>query len=139
MTPPRRRGGQSRYNEATADLILERLSAGASLMDVCNAKDMPAESTVRAWALDDIDGFGAKYARARDIGCDHESDAMMAVASDHEIDVHRARLIVDTMKWRLSKMAPKKYGDRITQEISGPGGAPVKLAITFVAPKPRTP
>ncbi len=139
MTPPRKPGRQSKYNLATAELILERLAAGASLLETCNARDMPPESTVRGWVLDNIDGFAAKYARARDIGCDHENDAMIAVASDPDIDVHRARLIVDTMKWRLSKMVPKKYGDRISQEISGPDGAaiPTRVEVVFVDPPKR--
>lgn len=37
------------------------------------------------------------------------------------------RLQVDTLKWQLSKMLPKLYGDRITQEITGAGGGPLQL------------
>jgi hypothetical protein len=42
--------------------------------------------------------------------------------TDHEV-IQRSRLRVDTRKWLMSKMLPKKYGDRIQQELTGPNGA----------------
>ena len=41
--------------------------------------------------------------------------------------VGHAKLRVDTRKWALSKMCPKKYGDKIQQEVSGPDGGPVTM------------
>ncbi len=38
------------------------------------------------------------------------------------------RLQVDTLKWKLSKMLPKVYGDKVTQEHTGAGGGPIALA-----------
>ena len=38
------------------------------------------------------------------------------------------RLLVDTLKWKLSKMLPKVYGDKITQEHTGKDGGPIALA-----------
>jgi hypothetical protein len=38
--------------------------------------------------------------------------------------IEHRRLQVETRKWLLTKLAPKKYGDRLAQEVSGPGGAP---------------
>jgi hypothetical protein len=51
-----------------------------------------------------------------------------------KIDWQTARLEIDTLKWQAGKEAPKRYGDRISQEISGPGGAPIdtKLEVVFV-------
>jgi hypothetical protein len=40
--------------------------------------------------------------------------------------VERSKLRVDTRKWILARMAPKRYGEKITQEISGPGGGPIQ-------------
>lgn len=39
--------------------------------------------------------------------------------------VDRARLQVDSRKWLLSKLLPKRYGDKVTQEHTGPDGAPL--------------
>lgn len=38
------------------------------------------------------------------------------------------RLQVDTLKWKLSKMLPKVYGDKVTQEITGRDGGAVQVA-----------
>ena len=42
--------------------------------------------------------------------------------------IQRNRLRVDTRKWMLSKMLPKVYGDKLTQEVTGKGGGPIQLA-----------
>jgi len=39
--------------------------------------------------------------------------------------VQQHRLQVDTWKWLLSKMLPKRFGDRVTTEIAGSAAAPL--------------
>ncbi len=48
--------------------------------------------------------------------------------------VQAARLRVDTRKWLLSKLLPKKYGDRIENRLSGPEGEPLKIVVTGIRP-----
>lgn len=36
------------------------------------------------------------------------------------------RLQIDTLKWQLSKMLPKIYGDKVTQEHVGANGGPIQ-------------
>ena len=38
------------------------------------------------------------------------------------------RLQIDALKWKLSKMLPKVYGDKVTQEHTGAGGGPIAIA-----------
>lgn len=51
--------------------------------------------------------------------------------------VNRARLRVDTRKWIMARLSPKKYGDKLQQEITGPGGVqPVlNILVSPIAPK----
>ena len=35
------------------------------------------------------------------------------------LDPHAARVVVDSIKWRLSKLLPQVYGDRQQLEVSG--------------------
>lgn len=96
--------------------ILSRLMAGEALMDICGAdRDdfLPGLNTVYKRLADD-ENFAKQYARARDIQADVEFDetkriADMATAEDYNV----ARLRIDARKWRASKMAPKKYGDKL--------------------------
>jgi hypothetical protein len=39
--------------------------------------------------------------------------------------INRARLRVDTRRWMAAKLAPKKYGDRVTNELMGDVGVNV--------------
>jgi len=53
--------------------------------------------------------------------------------------VQRARLRIDSRKWLMSKMAPKKYGDRV--EVAGNSDSPVRhsVKVEFVTAQPRQP
>lgn len=126
----RPQGRPSKYTEALAVRICERLSAGETLIAVCRAEDMPAEATVRLWALDDRDGFSAKYTRAREIGYLHMGDELLEIADTTQEGVtikegekgietrrgdmieHR-RLRVESRKWMLARALPKIYGDKL--------------------------
>ena len=144
-------GRPSLYSDELADEICRKLSEGMSLNRICQAENFPAESTVRAWALDDYKGFSAKYTRARDLGLDALADEVMAIADDGSEDITtrynekgepyevtdqehiaRSRLRFDARRWYLSKLAPKKYGDRTAVEHSGPGGKPIPVIISSV-------
>lgn len=125
------------YTQGVADAICERLSAGESLNAICKTPGMPPESTVRGWAMDNVDGFAAKYARARSIGLDVIAEEIIAISDDGTNDyvetadpdnpgyafngehVQRSKLRVDARKWFLSKLKPEKYGDRSALEVSG--------------------
>lgn len=113
------------------DAICARLADGESLNVICKDDGMPDERTVRTWALDDVEGFSPKYARAREIGYDRMAEELIAIANTPQIGVIRTtkpdgaveekhadmiehrRLQVDARKWMLSKMLPKKYGDKV--------------------------
>ena len=53
------------------------------------------------------------------------ADELLDIA-DADGDTHRDRLRVDTRKWILSKLVPKKYGTKVTAEITGADGGPVQ-------------
>lgn len=116
MTKPR--GRPLTYTAEVADVICNRLANGESLYGICKAKDMPPESTVRGWVVDDHAGFAAKYARSRDVGLDHVAERVIAIA-DGKGDSQRDRLRFDARRWYLSKLAPKRYGDKKEVEHSG--------------------
>jgi hypothetical protein len=88
---------------------------------------MPSASTLFAW-LDKNEDFRSRYARARDIQAELGFDSIQEVAEDIAGDVQRDKLRIETMRWRLSKLLPKKYGDKIEQTHQGPGGGPVMIS-----------
>lgn len=42
--------------------------------------------------------------------------------------IAHTRLQIDTRKWLLSKMLPKVYGDKVTNEHTGKDGGPIQMA-----------
>lgn len=135
------------YTPELAAKILEEIATGKSLRAVCREPDMPGESAVRKWVIEDRDGFSAHYARARDMGVDAMADETIEIADDGTNDfeyteitpgvtarspldqehVQRSKLRVDTRKWYLSHIAPKKYGDRMNMQLTGANGGPVRI------------
>ena len=97
------RGRPSIFSPALADRLCERLADGETLRAICRDEGMPDERTVRRWALDDLEGFSAQYARAREIGYQSMADDLTEIADAKDGDPARDRLRVDTRKWLLSK------------------------------------
>lgn len=122
---PRPRG----YSDAIADALCLKLMEGYGLNEICRDTSFPAESTIRLWVVDNHNEFAAKYARARDIGIDHRADMLKDTTREamglSAAGVAAMRLIVDTEKWYLSKIAPKRYGEKL--EVDHKGGVNVNV------------
>jgi len=122
----KRRGRPSGYSDEIADRICEAIAQGNALHILCECDGMPAERTVYQW-LERNPEFAQKYARARARQQDRSVDEIVEIA-DRCIDPNKARVQIDARKWRMSKLAPKKYGDKL--ELSGDPENPLKLLLS---------
>lgn len=122
-------GRPSLYTEEIADEICERLAQGESLNAICKDDHMPSEAAVRGWAVHNVNEFSAKYAHARDMGLDVMADKVLQTAFTGSGDVPRDRLSFDAVRWYLSKLAPKRYGDRLQHEHAGEDGGPLEITV----------
>ena len=105
------------------DEITDWLADGKSLRAYCRQQGTPDRRTILRWMDEDAE-FAAKCARARDIGTDLRFEAMDEEIEAEE-DIQRAKLLFERRKWQLSKLLPKKYGDKIQQELTGPDGGAI--------------
>ena len=106
------------YSEDMALEICERIANGRSLRSVCLDKDMPAMSTVMDW-LNQIDDFSEQYRRACEDRETTHFEEMLTIADEvapETAEVARAKLRIDTRKWVLARMNPKKYSDKAQEE-----------------------
>ena len=115
------------------DEIFKRISEGESLRGICEAEGLP-ESTTRLRLRDDP-VLAAHYARARDAQADHYAEKIVHVA-DTATDASIGRLKMDALKWAASKLAPKRYGDKIAHVGGSEDDAPIRMIeVKFVEPK----
>lgn len=145
-------GRPSLYTSEIAAEICDRLSKGETLNQICASDHMPCRNTVVSWANEDRDGFSEKYARAREALLEFWADQVVTIADDGSNDyttvqrgeetvevvnsehINRSRLRVDTRKWLLSKLLPKKFGDKL--ELAGNKDAPLGVVIQRFTPEP---
>jgi hypothetical protein len=100
------------YTRAFADEVCTRLADGASLREVWRGHGLP-ESTFRQWIRDDRDGLAARYQAARVLQVEAWSDQILELADRDDLEPNDKRVPVDTMKWLMSRIVPKKWGDRL--------------------------
>ena len=126
-----------------------------SLNTICSEnKDFPDARTVYRW-IDEDEDFCQRYTRAKNAQLQVLADQLVELADKDRIcekrtikadgseevvildQVERTKVQIDTRKWLLAKLNPKKYGDKVQQEVSGPEGGPIQAAVTveFVKPK----
>jgi hypothetical protein len=121
--------------QTRANAVVEHIRGGMSLRRAAEAAGVPT-STFLDWCAKDAD-LADRYARARDSMIDAMADDLLTIADKPAADAVEAqkhRLQVDARKWLLSKLAPKRYGDRL--EVAGDPTAPMKTDITVRFIKP---
>ncbi|MCV9940932.1 hypothetical protein OIU35_31665 [Boseaceae bacterium BT-24-1] len=128
MSDAPKRGRPTEYTREIADEVCLRMIEGESLRSICKEERFPSEGAVRMWAVNDRDGFAARYARAREAQMDAHAEDIVEISDAKDEDSNRARLRVDTRKWLMAKIAPKKYGDRTRHEHTGANGGAINVA-----------
>lgn len=135
-----KRGRPSKFTEELAGEICQGIIEGKSTREICSAEDMPAQSTVFKWLTEKSD-FSKQYALAKELQAEQMAEEILYIADDGTNDfverqnkdgstytafdsehVQRSKLRIDARKWLMSKMLPKKYGDRQQIEHTGSNG-----------------
>ena len=117
-------GRPSIYTKELGDSVCESISNGWSIRTVCTEETMPGLTTVFKW-IREIPEFAQQYAQACEERTEAHSEALLemgeeAIEKAQEVDpkasgavVQAYKLKADNLKWSMSKMKPKKYGDRL--------------------------
>lgn len=133
-----KKGRPSIYSDELAEQICERIANGMSMREITRADDMPGMSTVFRWLADNLN-FREQYARAKEAQAEYLAEELLEISDDGSNDwmerknaegelvgwnvngeaIQRSKLRVDARKWLMSKMLPKKYGDKIDINHSG--------------------
>lgn len=146
-------GRPSEFAQETADVLCERIAQGESVRSITKDELMPSSTTVYRW-LQEKESFREQYARAKEIQAEVMADELLEIADDGSNDwmtkrfgetevkmpnpevLLRSKLRVDTRKWIMSKLLPKKYGDKL-QHTGGDGEGPVQFVVTRAGSKEK--
>ena len=129
-------GRPSDFTQEIADEICEHIAQGKSVRWICSDEKMPGQTTVYRW-LRENDEFRQQYTHARELQAEYYADEIIEIADEAKNeDAQVARLRVDARKWKASKLAPKKYGDKL--DLNHSGGIAVET-VKRVIHDPRNP
>jgi hypothetical protein len=135
------------YDQAKVDKALKLISEGQSVRNACLDCGL-VRPTFILWVLKNVAGLSDQYARAREAQMEALEDEILAIADDSQKDtttrrdaqgneyevpdhewIARSKLRVDARRWLMSKIAPKKYGDRSETLVSGDPSRPIRIRI----------
>ena len=112
--------------------VLESIRETGNLRKSCEKHGVKLPSFLR-WVGEDP-ALADQYAQAREIGLEAMAHDILDIADDGMNDTYlddrgnvqvnadviaRSRLRVDSRKWLLSKLLPKKYGDKVDVTSDG--------------------
>lgn len=129
-------GRPSLYSEELAETICLQMIEGKSLRAICQADEMPHISTVLRWlASGEHVTFANKYAHAREAQADVMDSRILDVADACTNETALAdRVKIAAYQWRASKLAPKRYGDKL--DVEGSLAVKVSGALAWQPPQP---
>ncbi len=148
MTPhqPHPGGRPSKFSEELSEAILSEIATTTKgLEEICEGDGFPNPSTVYRWIASNEE-FCKKYARAKELQTEVMEAEMLEIADDGRNDwmtrklgdevtevqnheaINRSRLRIETRKWLMGKLKPKKYGEKLA--IGGDPDSPLTITIT---------
>ena len=121
--------------------ILTSIEKGMALRTILKDSNMPSSQTFYKWLDEDKDKT-KQYARATELRAENIFEDILDIADNNTKDIitkegeervnndviQRSRLMVDARKWYLSKLNPKKYGDKIETTLQG-GDNPIQTTV----------
>ena len=117
------------------NIICDRIIEGESVKTILRDENMPSSKTFWKWLNEDKEKVN-QYARAKELYAESVFEDIMLISDgtgddilideegkeqvNHQV-IQRDRLRVDSRKWALSKMNPKKYGDKLETDNNHSG------------------
>ena len=92
-------------------IVLRAIESGASMRTAAEQAQLSSHAAIRRLVANDPH-FAAQYTRARELGLDALADQVIEIADDQTLDANARRVMMDARRWYLSKLAPKRYGER---------------------------
>jgi hypothetical protein len=126
-------GRPTNYNEVVADNIIQLLTQGYSVHEICSADGMPSEVTFYTWVRKHPE-FLQKYREGRDAQTDALMDRIVMACNmlvRGEGDASAFNVAIRGYEIAAKRMSPRKYGDKSDVNLGGQADNPVVMALTW--------
>ena len=124
-----------KYDAELAAKVLDLLAQSGSLRRVCRELGVSRNSII-PWVVDNTEGFGDAYARAKEHGIDTLVEETLDIADDGSNDymetehgpalnsesIQRSKVRVETRRWLAERLAPRRYGLRQGLDVMSSDG-----------------
>ena len=103
--------------------VLAAIQEHGNLRKACRDNKIPATTFITR--VEKSERLAEQYAKAKEQGIERFADEIAEIADDESQDIFnpskvaRDRLRIDSRKWLLSKLIPKKYGDKLDVTTGG--------------------
>lgn len=148
--------GKSWDKQKVMEILCNRISGcSLSLFTILSqgheGNTLPSVVAIMEWLQADP-ALANQYSRAKETQTEFLSEEMLQIADDGANDlmetengpalnsehIQRSKLRIETRKWLMGKLKPKKYGDKTVTEITGKDGGPIEsLTMTDTERKAR--
>lgn len=109
--------------------MVEGANGKNSLRAVCKKAGMPSRATVYRW-LEEQPEFVEMYNKATTMRAHGYVDEMVDIADEApetKEGVQKAKLKIYAREKYAAKIAPRLYGEKVTQELVGAGGGAIQV------------
>ena len=113
-------GRPTSYTPEIGQLVCDKVACSKSgLRKTLESDDeLPAYETVRYW-LRNYAQFSTAYAQARSEQLQGLAEDIIDISNDDSLEANDKRVRIDAIKWLLSKLIPKTYGDKLDLTSDG--------------------
>jgi len=121
-------------NSVGVAALCGRIAAGESQREIAESLGVQP-SHMCEWIAADQER-SARVREARAMSARHWDEQAERAILDADVQtagsIAQARELASHYRWRASKYAPREYGDKIQQELTGANGGPVELVTAIV-------
>lgn len=130
--------------------VLDRIAGGESLRAICREPKMPQIQQLMRLRLSSEE-FAEQYARAREMQAEQFYDEILEIVDDGTNDfveredakgnvkvmpdmelVQRSKMRYEARRWAMSKILPKRFGEKLDVEHTGKDGGPLVFTLKRV-------
>jgi hypothetical protein len=147
-------GRPSEYDPAIAAAFLAEVgTTRAGIETICKAEEFPDPKTIYRWMIANEE-FRQGYARAKEDQTQILEDEILQIADNTKLGeivtikadgseerkqadmIEHRKLQIESRKWLMGKLKPKKYGDKL-QHTGSDGEGPVQFVVTRAGSKEK--